>query len=113
MDELSKNEALGDLYALYGSLLTSGQQEYFEDYYYDDLSLGEIADNHQVSRAAVYDNLKRSTKALEKYEAKLQLLTTFGQIEAGLENAEACLDDDDVAGTKQQLQALLRLVRGD
>ena len=42
MDELTKNEELGDLYAYYGSLLTKGQQSYFEDYYYNDLSLGEI-----------------------------------------------------------------------
>ncbi len=55
MDELEKNERLGDLFAYYGPLLTKGQQEYFEDYYYNDLSLGEIADNHHVSRQAVYD----------------------------------------------------------
>ena len=63
MDELEKNERLGDLFAYYGPLLTKGQQEYFEDYYYNDLSLGEIADNHHVSRQAVYDNLKRSRRA--------------------------------------------------
>ena len=44
MDELEKNERLGDLFAYYGPLLTKGQQEYFEDYYYNDLSLGEIAE---------------------------------------------------------------------
>src|SRR5699024_1846969 len=65
MDELTKNEELGDLYAYYGSLLTQGQQSYFEDYYYNDLSLGEIAANHQVSRQAIYDNLKRSSKILQ------------------------------------------------
>lgn len=73
MDELAKTEELGDLYAFYGPLLTPGQQAYFKDYYYDDLSLGEIAANHHVSRAAVYDNLRRSSKALEKYETKLGL----------------------------------------
>ena len=62
MDELKKSERLGDLYAYYGDLLTKGQQSYFEDYYYNDFSLGEIALNHQVSRQAVYDNLKRSSK---------------------------------------------------
>ena len=74
MDELEKNERLGDLFAYYGPLLTKGQQEYFEDYYYNDLSLGEIADNYHVSRQAVYDNLKRSSRALEKYEDKLHKL---------------------------------------
>lgn len=84
MDELEKNERLGDLFAYYGPLLTKGQQEYFEDYYYNDLSLGEIADNHHVSRQAVYDNLKRSSRALEKYEDKLHMKRDYTQIEEKL-----------------------------
>ena len=81
MDELTKNEELGDLYAYYGSLLTKGQQSYFEDYYYNDLSLGEIAVNHNVSRQAIYDNLKRSTKILKNYEAKLHMRRDNNHIE--------------------------------
>ncbi|CCI81007.1 YlxM family DNA-binding protein [Lactobacillus hominis] len=80
MNELEKNEKLGDLYAYYGPLLTKGQQSYFEDYYYNDLSLGEIADNHHVSRQAVYDNLKRSSKALENYEDKLHMRRDYKNI---------------------------------
>lgn len=112
MDELSKSEALGDLYALYGSLLTQGQQDYFEDYYYNDLSLGEIADNHHVSRQAVYDNLKRSSKSLEKYEDKLKLKETFDQLETGIENALNCLLAQDSVDVKNQLEALLEMIRG-
>ena len=48
MDELTKNEELGDLYAYYGSLLTKGQQSYFEDYYYNDLSLVDYPNIHFV-----------------------------------------------------------------
>ena len=88
MDELEKNERLGDLFAYYGPLLTKGQQEYFEDYYYNDLSLGEIADNHHVSRQAVYDNLKRSSRALEKYEDKLHMKRDYTQIVYALEHGK-------------------------
>ncbi|EFO72175.1 helix-turn-helix protein, YlxM/p13 family [Lactobacillus iners SPIN 2503V10-D] len=54
MNELQKNELYSNLYGFYGKLLTKRQQDYFEDYYYSDLSLGEIADNHGVSRQAVF-----------------------------------------------------------
>ena len=87
MDELEKNERLGDLFAYYGPLLTKGQQDYFEDYYYNDLSLGEISDNHHVSRQAVYDNLKRSSKALEKYEDKLHMKRDYTRIEEKITEA--------------------------
>lgn len=42
-------------------------------YYLDDYSLGEIADEYEVSRQAVYDNIKRTEAMLEEYEAKLLL----------------------------------------
>ncbi|RMC24518.1 MULTISPECIES: YlxM family DNA-binding protein [unclassified Lactobacillus] len=84
MDELEKNEIIGDLYAYYGKLLTKNQQNYFEDYYYNDLSLSEIADNHQVSRQAVYDNLRRCRKLLQNYEDKLHMQKDYRDIEQGL-----------------------------
>ncbi len=46
-------------------------------YYLDDWSLGEIAENFDVSRQAVYDNIKRTEALLEEYEQKLQLLTRY------------------------------------
>lgn len=46
-------------------------------YYLDDLSLGEIAEEFEVSRQAVYDNIKRTEAMLEEYEEKLVLLQKF------------------------------------
>ncbi len=46
-------------------------------YYLDDFSLGEIAEEFEVSRQAVYDNIKRTEAMLEEYEQKLQLLEKF------------------------------------
>ena len=46
-------------------------------YYLDDLSLGEIAEEFDVSRQAVYDNIKRTEAMLEEYEEKLVLLKSF------------------------------------
>ncbi len=113
MDELTKNEKLGDLYAYYGSLLTEAQQSYFEDYYYNDLSLGEIAINHQVSRQAVYDNLKRSSKILENYENKLHVERDYNKIEDILADAVLALDNKDSKTAKSEILKLLNQMRGE
>lgn len=75
--ELEKNERVNDLFEFYSPLLTKKQFEYIQLYYADDYSLGEIAENFSVSRQAVYDNIKRTERALEDYENKLQLYAEF------------------------------------
>ena len=67
------------LYDFYGQLLTNKQQELFELYYYDDLSLREISDQLNITRQAVYDNIKRAEKLLNHYEDKLKLVDKFNQ----------------------------------
>lgn len=113
MDELLKNEQLGDLYAYYGALLTKGQKSYFEDYYYNDLSLGEIALNHGVSRQAVYDNLRRSSKLLQNYEAKLHLQQDYNGLEAKLTQVAAALAKNDDAEAAEEVNELLNKLRGE
>ena len=108
MDELEKNERLGDLFAYYGPLLTKGQQDYFEDYYYNDLSLVEIADNHHVSRQADYDNLKRSSKALEKYEDKLHMKRDYTRIEEKITEAVYELEHGKINRAQIELLKLLK-----
>lgn len=62
------------LYDFYGQLLTAKQRALLKLYYQADLSLGEIADQQEVSRQAVYDILKRSERTLEHFEDKLNLV---------------------------------------
>ena len=75
--ELEKTTQMNLLVEFYGSLLTDKQLEYMELYYGDDYSLGEIAEEFDVSRQAVYDNIRRSAKLLENYEKKLHLVADF------------------------------------
>lgn len=75
--EIEKNNRVNLLFEFYQPLLTAKQNEYMELYYGDDYSLGEIAEDFEVSRQAVYDNLKRTEKLLEAYEEKLGLLRNF------------------------------------
>ncbi len=62
-----------NLYDYYGELLTDKQRSYFEDYYFEDYSLSEIADNKGVSRNAVHHQLKQVEEKLKYYEETLHL----------------------------------------
>ena len=64
----------GELYDLYQQLLTDKQRAYFEDYYFQNLSLGEMAENYQVSRNAIFRQLHIVTKKLEEYEKRIREL---------------------------------------
>lgn len=71
---MSKNLGMCQLLDLYGSLLTEKQYDIMDLYYNDDLSLGEIADQYDISRQGVHDAVKRGDEALNEYEEKLGLL---------------------------------------
>lgn len=75
--ELEKTNRINALFDFYEELLTNKQMQYIGSYYRDDYSLGEIAENFDVSRQAVYDNIKRTEQTLEKYENKLHLYRDF------------------------------------
>ncbi|WP_026585565.1 putative DNA-binding protein [Bacillus sp. J33] len=74
---LEKTTRMNYLYDFYQSLLTPKQRSYMSLYYLDDFSLGEIAEEYEVSRQAVYDNIKRTEAMLEEYEEKLLLFHKF------------------------------------
>ena len=69
-----------ELYDLYGDLLTDKQKKYFEDYYFSDLSISEIASNYNISRNGVHDQLKRVVNSLNEYEKLLRLKAKFDNI---------------------------------
>lgn len=70
---LKKVVRIGRLYDIYSCLLTDKQANFIDLYYNHDLSLGEIAQNHKISRQSVYDTIKKSEALLENYEKKLKL----------------------------------------
>ena len=75
--EIEKNERIISLFEFYQVLLTQKQTDYIQLYYADDYSLGEIAEEFNVSRQAVYDNIKRTVAILQDYENKLHLYAEF------------------------------------
>lgn len=70
------------LLGFYAPLLTAKQSAMAYDHYYDDLSIAEIAQNHNISRAAVFDTLRKVDQSLIRYESKLHLASKFAQREA-------------------------------
>lgn len=76
---LEKTMHLNYLFDFYQALLTPKQRDYMKMYYLEDFSLVEIARLSDVSRQAVYDNIKRTEAILETYETKLGLYRKFSQ----------------------------------
>ena len=62
------------LLEIYGKLLTQKQYDLLNDYYNNDLSLAEIAENENITRQAVRDNLKKGERKLFNFEEKLGIM---------------------------------------
>lgn len=91
---LEKTTRMNFLYDFYQSLLTPKQQSYMSLYYLDDYSLGEIAEEYDVSRQAVYDNIKRTEAMLEEYEEKLLLFQKFQERSTLLTKMKELLNEE-------------------
>ncbi|SEB19518.1 hypothetical protein SAMN05421743_12613 [Thalassobacillus cyri] len=74
---LEKTTRINYLFDFYQTLLTPKQRNYMDLYYLEDYSLGEISETFDVSRQAVYDNIRRTEAMLEGYEDKLNLYEKF------------------------------------
>lgn len=78
-NDLVKTLRMNYLFDFYQSLLTDKQRNYLELFYLQDYALSEIADTFNVSRQAVYDNIRRTGDLVEDYETKLELYNKFQQ----------------------------------
>ena len=97
---LEKKLYVNALYDFYQNLLTDKQKKYMDLYYFDDLSLGEIAENFGVSRQAVYDNLKRTETLLEDFEKHLHLYEKYTERSKLLGDLKKLLEDDILSSEK-------------
>lgn len=71
---MDKNIKISILCQIYGKLLTKKQYQVLDDYYNNDLSLSEIAENLNITRQAVRDNIKKGENKLFEYEEKLNVM---------------------------------------
>ncbi len=89
-----------ELYDLYGKLLTDKQREYFEDYYFNNLSFSELAENYNVSRNAVFKQLKITKEKLLEFDNALKLY----EKKKKLVDIIDCIQDKDI---KKKLEDLI------
>ena len=106
---LEKTTRMNFLFDFYQSLLTEKQRSYMHLYYLDDHSLGEIADEYEISRQAVYDNIRRTEAMLEEYEDKLQLFEKFQERQIVIEQLNLLLQDEDIQ--KPQILELINQLK--
>ena len=71
---MEKKVEVSILCQIYGKLLTEKQYEFIDDYYNNDLSLSEIAENNNITRQAVRDVIKKGESKLFEYEEKLLIM---------------------------------------
>ncbi|GED58235.1 putative DNA-binding protein [Brevibacillus formosus] len=104
---LEKTNQVNLLFDFYAPLLKGKQREYLELYYLDDLSLGEIAEMHEVSRQAVYDHIKRAEKQLFEYDQKLRLAERHEKRMDVLNRMNELVNELSESDTRDELNTLL------
>ncbi len=70
---MDKREYLIELYEEYKGLLTEKQRSYFESYYFEDLSLNEIAEINKVTKSLVGKTINGVESKLINYENILKI----------------------------------------
>ena len=91
---------LNSLFDIYEELLTDKQRMYFKDYYFDNLSYGEISSKYNVSRNAIFRQLKIIENKLYFYEEKLKIYKQKQEINDIIE----LIKDKDI---KKRLKGML------
>lgn len=115
---MDKKIEVGLMLDYYGQLLTERQEEIVDLYYNNDLSMGEIAQSLGITRQGVYDNLKRSEKALYNIENKLGLVKRFldekDKIKFALELAKEIeneIKDKEMESTYNKLKEVSKILK--
>lgn len=94
MDKLYEQTMLFDFY---GELLTEHQRAVYTDALYNDMSLGEIAEERGISRQGVHDLIKRCDRILLDYESKLHLVERFANAKETVREIQELSRADDAA----------------
>lgn len=82
-----KDLSLNLLFDTYGELLPENRRDMFEQYYCDDLSLAEIAENAGITRQGVRDRIDKARRSLVTYEEKLGFVNKLFELEAARKRA--------------------------
>ena len=77
----------------YGDLLTEKQRDIMQLYYYEDLSLSEIAENENISRQGVHDAMRHAEQYLTEYEEKVGFVSKMNAYRSIMETIKSCTSE--------------------
>ena len=97
----------GRLYDYYGGLLTGHQRQIYEAVVYDDMSLSEIAAEHDISRQGVHDLIKRCDKQLARYEEALGLIKRDKNVDSKLDEIALLSKDKKIIHIIDEIKDML------
>jgi len=114
-DRLLSSVEIGTLCAFYGGLLTERQRQALELHYMEDLSLGEIAQQLNVSRQNVHELITRSAEKLRSYEAALGAAGRMKRMLRELNEVSSLLSDaqtrpDQAPSLARQAQEMIQTI---
>lgn len=69
--EINERDLYITLFEKYKKMLTQTQRQYFQLYFFEDLSLREIADIAATSRSAIFDAINKAKKKLKTIDKQL------------------------------------------
>lgn len=90
---MSKDLNYAMLLDCYGDLLTDKQRDIMQLYYYEDLSLSEIAENENITRQGVHDAIKHAEQYLTGFEEKVGFVKKMNQYRTVIENIKKFATD--------------------
>lgn len=108
---MEKNVKVSMLCEIYGKLLTPKQLEILTDYYNNDLSLSEIAENNKITRQAVRDIIKKGENKLFELEEKLLFMEKTMKQEKLLQEVLNELSKIEDASSDKKIEKILNHVR--
>ena len=89
----AKNLEISYLLDFYGDVLTDKQRDVMEQYYNDDFSLSEIADNFGITRQGVRDAIKRGEGTIRELEEKVGFARRYRAVQEGIDALEQLVRD--------------------
>lgn len=97
---MEKNIEISILSQIYKNTLTEKQFEILDEYYNNDFSLSEIAENYNITRQAVRDNIKSGEAKLYDLENKLGLMKKMQKQEEIVNSVISKLDKLNIQDEK-------------
>ncbi len=105
--ELNKVIKNGNLFSIYGNLLTPNQQKILNAYYFDDLGLTEISELFGITRQAVLDAINKANDTLNKFENILKIEDNNKKVLKCLNELEVLTSDKKALSLIEEIKNIL------